>query len=355
MFAALGGRPAASAARTCATASVAPARPRTAARMPRGCRPRPRTRRVRGPDRGIARARPGGRRAAAAAPCSAPAARNRARASARDRSPAARPRAKRAPRRPPPRLAAGDDRAACEHDAASARISGPTSQASAARSDSSAASNVRRGDLVATDVGQDRRPLGRRRLLGQRPAQADDRRSRRASPSGAGRRRPQRPHAILVAGRGRQQQVRRDSLCARALRLERRRGRGVQRLALAGSEVLVQGRPHDRVHEPQPLAAIEDVGTDELIGRGPRGRVGQARDAARRLRAGCRLRARRSPARGRRRAAVSVARRCSTNRLTAAGPTDCTSSAARSEGTIPAASSARSSSRRYRGLPPVAA
>ena len=50
----------------------------------------------------------------------------------------------------------------------------------------------------------------------------------------------------------------------------------------------------------------------------------------------------------------SVASRCSTNRLTAAGPTACTSLAASAEGTIPAASSARSSSRRNSGLPPVA-
>ncbi len=51
----------------------------------------------------------------------------------------------------------------------------------------------------------------------------------------------------------------------------------------------------------------------------------------------------------------SVASRCSTNRLTAAGPTACTSFAASAVGAIAAASRARSSSRRNSGLPPVAA
>jgi hypothetical protein len=51
------------------------------------------------------------------------------------------------------------------------------------------------------------------------------------------------------------------------------------RLALAGDQVLVQRRTHDRMNESQPLTVGEDVGADEIVRGVAARRLAQARDA----------------------------------------------------------------------------
>jgi len=74
--------------------------------------------------------------------------------------------------------------------------------------------------------------------------------------------------------------VRGDPLGRSAVAGQRRRRGGVPRLPLAGREVLVQRRPHDRVHEPQALGGDEDIRPDKVIGRLPGRVLAQVRHAS---------------------------------------------------------------------------
>ena len=139
---------------------------------------------------------------------------------------------------------------------------------------------LHRGHLAPAQLGQDLRPLLLGGGLGERPPQVHHGCSRGAAVHRVGGGRPQRVHPALVPRRGGQQQVRGDPLSRSAVAGQRRRRGGVPRLPLAGREVLVQRRPHDRVHEPQALGGDEDIRPDKIVGRLPGRVLAQVRHAS---------------------------------------------------------------------------
>ena len=139
---------------------------------------------------------------------------------------------------------------------------------------------LHRGHLDRPELGQDLRALLFPRGLGKRPTQAGRRCARSAAPRRDASGRPERLDPALIPRRGGHQQMRRHALGRRALLRQRLGRRGVPRLALAGREILVQGRANDRMNESQALATDEDVRPDELIRRRTGGVLAQPRHPA---------------------------------------------------------------------------
>ena len=239
-------------------------------------------------------------------------------------------------------------------DAASARTIGSPAEVRAECRCSSAASNCIEATSNRTELGQDLRTLPFSRGFGKRSAQARSRCARSAAPRRDAGGRSEHLDPTLIPRGGSQQEMRGHALRRSALLRQRFGCRRVPRLALPGREILVQRRTNDRMNKPQALDARRrcQPGRGHPPPRGRRLRSDPTRD--RRAAARCHLQARRppSPARSPQGRVWQVDAGQSGSRRPDRPPAP--RSPRRADGTTPAASRALSSSRRNRGLPPVA-